>query len=32
MIVENLGGDIWIESELGKGSIFYCNVAKESRK
>ena len=32
MIVENLGGDIWIESELGKGSIFYCTVSKGSRK
>ena len=32
MIAENLGGDIWIESELGKGSIFYCTVSKGSRK
>jgi len=32
MIVENLGGDIWVESELGKGSIFYCTVSKGSRK
>ena len=32
MIVENLGGDIWIESELGKGSIFNCTVSKGSRK
>jgi len=32
MIVENLGEDIWIESELGKGSIFYCTVSKGSRK
>ena len=32
MIVENLGGNIWIESELGKGSIFYCTVSNGSRK
>ena len=32
MIVETLGGDIWIESELGKGSVFYCTVSKGSRK
>ncbi len=32
MIVENLGGDIWIESESGKGSIFNCTVSKGSRK
>jgi signal transduction histidine kinase len=32
MIVETLGGDIWIESELGKGSVFYCTVSKEGRK
>ena len=32
MIVENLGGNIWIESKLGKGSIFYCTVSKGSRK
>ena len=32
MIVENLGGDIWIESELGKGSIFNCTVSNGSRK
>ena len=32
LIVENLGGDIWIESELGKGSTFYCSVSKGRRK
>jgi len=32
MIVEKLEGDIWVESELGKGSIFYCTVSKGSRK
>ena len=32
MIVENLGGEIWIESELGEGSIFYCTVSNGSRK
>ena len=32
LIVENLGGDIWVESELGKGSIFYCSVSKGRRK
>ncbi len=32
MIVENLGGNIWIEGELGKGSIFYCTVSNGSRK
>jgi len=32
LIVENLGGDIWIESELGKGSTFYCSVSKGGRK
>ncbi len=32
LIVENLGGDIWIESELGKGITFYCSVSKGRRK
>ena len=32
LIVENLGGDIWIESELGKGSTFYCSVSKGGSK
>jgi len=32
MIVEKLEGDIWVESELGKGSIFYCTVSKGNRK
>ena len=32
MIVETLSGDIWVESELGEGSTFYCTVSKGSRK
>lgn len=32
MIVETLGGDIWIESKLGEGSVFYCTVSKGNRK
>jgi len=32
LIVENLGGDIWVESKLGKGSTFYCSVSKGRRK
>ncbi len=32
LIIENLGGKIWIESELGKGSTFYCSVSKGRRK
>ena len=32
LIVENLGGNIWVESELGKGSVFYCTASKGNRK
>ncbi len=32
LIIEKLGGDIWIESEEGKGSTFYCSVSKGKRK
>ncbi len=32
MILKNLGGDIWIESELEKGSTFYCTVSKGNVK
>lgn len=32
LIIENLGGEIWVESELGNGSIFYCSISREIRK
>jgi len=28
-IIEMMGGDIWVESELGKGSAFICNIHLE---